>query len=83
MVVAFSDARYQGAAAADEPVITLRASDPAFMAAMRAYARATADYVSPAGEVTDARPTVINPINVHAELAATWRRANGYTVATT
>jgi hypothetical protein len=82
MAVPFADARFGGAAAVDEPTITLRASDPAIMETLRAYMAATADRISPAGETTDARPTYLVPLSEFKDDVAAWRRANGYNVAT-
>jgi hypothetical protein len=82
MAVPFADARFPGAPAGDEPTITLRASDPAFLHAVRAYARATADFVSPHGETTSQVAAVVAPINTFVDQSRTWRRNNGHKNAT-
>jgi hypothetical protein len=83
MAVEFEDARYPGDPAVDEPVILIRASDPAAIHALSAYAKATADLgVSPHGETTSNLATVVGPINDFRDDMAVWRRANGYNVAT-
>jgi hypothetical protein len=83
MAEPFEDARYGDDPAADEPTIELRASDPAIMHALAAYARATADLgLGKHGPINSDLATVVGPINDFRDDVAAWRRANSFNVAT-